>query len=124
MMLTSLPETLPPFEIATVLQRVKGNQALLHALILKFYWHYVDFFERINLLIENKNYAEVEHLLHTLTGTAMLLGLTELSALSKAVEYAVQTQNLAKIKLFMNALEVVLNSALYAAATLLPPQED
>lgn len=113
-----LPAALPPFDIPTVLKAMKGDSELVHKLILMFHKNYANALAEISELLAANNYEEAERLVHTLKGAAMTLKIDELPAIAKVVEQAIIERNVDKIRLMLQALEVVLNPALEAAAKL------
>lgn len=81
-----LPHDLPPFDIPAALVRVNGKETVLRRLILNFCENYADVAERLSWLLASDAHEDVLRLAHTLRGVAASLELTEIAALTRALE--------------------------------------
>jgi two-component system sensor histidine kinase/response regulator len=113
-----LPATLPPFDIDDSLQRVNGNRALLHKLIVRFREQFAGTGLEIRTLLADGNVQQAERLAHTLGGVAKNLGASELAAATGALENAIRNGDRVAYTTLQSAFEPLLAAAVDAAAAL------
>jgi CheY-like chemotaxis protein len=112
-----LPDSLPPFELASALVRVNGKAALLHKLIGDFARKFPDAVPQLRARAAEGRLAEARILAHTLKGVAGSLGLPEVAMRAGEVELAL-TAGEAPGAPLLAALDAALQPALAAAASL------
>jgi HPt (histidine-containing phosphotransfer) domain-containing protein len=121
-----LPESLPGFDLAAGLKRLRGNQRLYRKLLVDFGTQYSGVAAEIHAALEAQDMKHAHSLVHNLKGLA---GNLEATALQIAV---VEMERLVKGKSEVTAskkelwqkfanLEDALNKAVEAAQTLRPP---
>jgi signal transduction histidine kinase/DNA-binding NarL/FixJ family response regulator/HPt (histidine-containing phosphotransfer) domain-containing protein len=115
---TQLPQSLPPFDIPTALIRASNNPKLLKKLILMFKNNYAQTIPQLRQMLANGQNEQAIGLAHSLKGVAGNLEATELYKTAMTLEYALREQNLENISTLLNTLENYLTAALAAAATL------
>ncbi|CAK0773523.1 hypothetical protein CCP3SC15_470020 [Gammaproteobacteria bacterium] len=113
-----LPETLPPFDIPVALQRVGGDQDLLHMLIIKFYESFSDTADKLDRLVEVESFDEACRLAHTLKGLAGTFGAESLAMASQVLEEALRNRQMEGLSEKIDAFKTELVPTLAAAATL------
>ncbi|WP_159993127.1 response regulator [Roseomonas sp. 18066] len=112
-----LPDSLPPFDLASALARVNGKSALLHKLIGDFGRKFPDAIPQLRQQAADRKYAEARILAHTLKGVAGSLGLAEVAMRAGEVELVLTTGETPPEALLV-ALDAALQPALAAAASL------
>lgn len=112
------PKSLPPFDIAAALARVKNNSKLLRRLFLIFTREYSDGITKLNNLLCDGKHEEAKRLAHTLKGVATNLEAKALAEAASAVEQAFAVGHTAEMSLLLEHLEQALTAALQAAGSL------
>jgi signal transduction histidine kinase/HPt (histidine-containing phosphotransfer) domain-containing protein/AmiR/NasT family two-component response regulator len=118
---STLPPSLPPFDIPAALKRCNGNEKLLYKLIQSFGQEYGDVAPRLRELLQNNQPQEAQRLAHTLKGSAATLEARELAEAAKAMELALIDGRPDNLDAPLHALEAALNAALRTARSLSDP---
>ncbi len=113
-----LPNALPPFDLAQAAKLTNENSELLHHLLLSFAKRYQDAPQQLRELIDKKNFAEIEHIAHSLKGVAGTLAAQELKAAALALENAIRSRHYDEIETLFHQLVIELNPAIQAAQSL------
>jgi len=124
-----LPESLPGFDLATGLERLRGNKRLYRKLLLDFGAKYTRVGAEINKALNSKDLKEAHSLIHNLKGLAGNLAATGLHAASVNLEKLVKgvgkkTLQAKELKLKFSKLENALIHALESVGTLGVSAED
>ena len=124
-----LPESLPGFDLATGLERLRGNKRLYRKLLLDFGAKYTRVGGEINKALNSKDLKEAHSLVHNLKGLAGNLAATGLHAASVNLEKLVKgvgkkTPQAKELKLKFSKLENALLHALESVQTLGISAED
>jgi PAS domain S-box-containing protein len=124
-----LPESLPGFDLATGLERLRGNKRLYRKLLLDFGAKYTRVGGEINKALDSKDLKEAHSLIHNLKGLAGNLAATGLHAASVNLEKLVKgvgkkTLQAKELKLKFSKLENALIHALESVGTLGVSAED
>jgi signal transduction histidine kinase/CheY-like chemotaxis protein/HPt (histidine-containing phosphotransfer) domain-containing protein len=124
-----LPESLPGFDLATGLERLRGNKHLYRKLLLDFGAKYTRVGGEINKALDSKDLKEAHSLIHNLKGLAGNLAATGLHAASVNLEKLVKgvgkkTPQAKELKLKLSKLENALIHALESVRTLGISAED
>ena len=124
-----LPESLPGFDLATGLERLRGNKRLYRKLLLDFGAKYTRVGGEINKALDSKDLKEAHSLIHNLKGLAGNLAATGLHAASVNLEKLVKgvgkkTPQAKELKLKFSKLENALIHALESVGTLGVSAED
>ncbi|WP_419897397.1 response regulator [Roseomonas sp. USHLN139] len=112
-----LPDSLPPFDLASALARVNGKSALLHKLIGDFGRKFAGCIPQLRQHAAARRQAEARILAHTLKGVAGSLGLAEVAIRAGEVELALAAGE-APSEALLATLDAALGPALAAAASL------
>jgi len=123
-----LPESLPGFDLATGLSRLRGNKRLYRKLLLDFSANYCGIASDIRKALAAKNYTQTHSLVHNLKGLAGNLAATDLQAAAVAMEKLVKGQTAEsasdrELNEELTKLESTLETALVAVQTLGPMAE-
>jgi CheY-like chemotaxis protein/HPt (histidine-containing phosphotransfer) domain-containing protein len=126
---SELPESLPGFDLATGLERLRGNKRLYRKLLLDFGAKYTRVGGEINKALDSKDLKEAHSLIHNLKGLAGNLAATGLHAASVNLEKLVKgvgkkTPQAKELKLKLSKLENALIHALESVRTLGISAED
>jgi CheY-like chemotaxis protein len=122
-----LPESLPGFDLAAGLQRLRGNQRLYKKLLIDFAVNYSKMAGEIRKSLDAKEFEHVHRLVHDLKGLAGNLFATDLLAAAMEMEKLVRKANKNKIlppdtlNLKFATLENALNKALKSVQALESP---
>jgi PAS domain S-box-containing protein len=122
-----LPESLPGFDLAAGLQRLRGNQRLYKKLLIDFAVNYSKMAGEIRKSLDAKEFEHVHRLVHDLKGLAGNLFATDLLAAAMEMEKLVRKANKNKIlppdtlNLKFATLENALNKALKSVQALGSP---
>jgi HPt (histidine-containing phosphotransfer) domain-containing protein len=124
-----LPESLPGFDLAAGLKRLRGNKRLYRKLLLDFGANYGGAAGEIREALEAKHFTQAHSLVHNLKGLAGNLEATDLQAAAVEMEKLVkrQTENTTsddELKRKFAELENALEQALNAVQTLGPMAEN
>ncbi|AUH34814.1 hybrid sensor histidine kinase/response regulator [Paracoccus tegillarcae] len=115
-----LPAQLPPFDIETALARVNGRKPLLRRLIVSFHDNYSDCVDRLAAKIHQGKHGEAADLAHSLKGVAASLELADVVAPAQAIEDLLRSGHQTGFDDLMAELRVAVQSAVNAAASLIP----
>ncbi len=124
-----LPESLPGFDLAAGLKRLRGNQRLYRKLLVDFGTKYTETASEIREAIDIKDFEQAHSLVHNLKGLAGNLEATDLQAATVEMETLVkgdQKEPSANNQLDQKfrELEKAVNQALAAVQTLGRPVEE
>ena len=124
-----LPESLPGFDLAEGLERLRGNKRLYRKLLLDFGAKYTEVAGEINKALNSKDLKQAHSLIHNLKGLAGNLAAIDLQAASVNLEKLVKgvgkkTPPAKKLNLKLSELENALNQALESVQTLGVSAED
>ncbi len=114
----SLPDTLPPFDLQSALDRCNGSHELLRKLILAFAQEYTDAGSRLHALLEHEKMSEAMRLAHTLKGVAATLEIHDLADAAKALELSLKNGSQDSLRELLGNLDAALTPALAAAHSL------
>ncbi|MBF0420742.1 MAG: response regulator [Magnetococcales bacterium] len=107
-----LPSSLPGIHMQEALLRVNGNQQLLSKLLYTFARDYTGIHDKVRALLAEKEYPEVQRIVHTIKGIAGSLGAKDLNATAAAIENSLRNGvtdiSVEVIGHFEEALHVVL----------------
>lgn len=81
-----LPESLPGIQIAEGLLRLGNNRPLYRNLLEKFRTGYADAAQKLQAILESKNYEAAQRLTHTMKSVAGNLGATTLTSLATELD--------------------------------------
>jgi len=120
-----LPESLPGFDVAAGLSRLRGNKRLYRKLLLDFGGNYGAVAGEIRKALAARNFNQTHSLVHNLKGLAGNLEATELQAAAVALEKLVKGQAAEsaadkELNRKLTDLESALKRALGAVQTLCP----
>jgi len=120
-----LPESLPGFDLAAGLSRLRGNKRLYRKLLLDFGGNYGAVAGEIRKALAARNFNQTHSLVHNLKGLAGNLEATELQAAAVALEKLVKGQAAEsaadkELNRKLTDLESALKRALGAVQTLCP----
>jgi len=123
------PESLPGFDLAAGLERLRGNKRLYRKLLLDFGTNYTGVAGDIRVALDAKNFEHTHSLVHNLKGLAGNLEATVLQAASVNLEKLVKdvgkkTPPAKELNSKLTALENALNNALESVQTLGGSAED
>jgi CheY-like chemotaxis protein/HPt (histidine-containing phosphotransfer) domain-containing protein len=118
-----LPESLPGFDLAAGLVRLRGNKRLYRKLLLDFGGQYTKVADEIHKALDSKDLKQAHSLIHNLKGLAGNLAATGLQAASVNLEKLVKgvgkkTPPAKELKLKFSKLENALIHALKSVQTL------
>jgi polar amino acid transport system substrate-binding protein len=124
-----LPESLPGFDLATGLERLRGNERLYHKLLIDFGATYTEAAGEIHKALDSKDLKQAHSMIHNLKGLAGNLAATELQAASVKLEKLVKgvqkrTPSVKELNLKFSHLQKALNQALESAQTLGVPTKE
>ncbi len=124
-----LPESLPGFDLAAGLGRLRGNKRLYRKLLLDFGAKYTKVAGEIHKALDSKDLEQAHSLIHNLKGLAGNLAATDLQAASVNLEKLVKgvgkkTPPARQLKLKFSKLETALIHALESVQTLGVSTED
>jgi CheY-like chemotaxis protein len=115
---TTLPESLPPFDLAAALAICNNNSTLLHKLLLSFSINYSDLANQLVKFIAENELIQAKHLTHSINGMAGTLGAHELKNASAALELALHLEDTENIQSLLKDFTSEFNNALKASASL------
>jgi len=123
-----LPESLPGFDLAAGLKRLRGNKHLYRKLLLDFRTKYTETANEIREALDVKDLQQAHSLVHNLKGLAGNLEATDLQAAAVAMEklvkgQAVETASDKELDQKLTVLASALKLALDAVQTLGPMAE-
>jgi HPt (histidine-containing phosphotransfer) domain-containing protein len=118
-----LPESLPGFDLAAGLERLRGNKRLYRKLLLDFGTNYTEVAGEIHKALDSKDLKQAHSLIHNLKGLAGNLAAIDLQAASVNLEKLVtgvgkKSPPAKKLKLKFSELENALNQALDSVQSL------
>ncbi len=118
-----LPKSLPGFDLADGLKRLRGNKSLYRKLLLDFGAKYTQVAAEIHKALDSKDLKQAHSLIHNLKGLAGNLAATDLQAASVNLEKLVKgvgkkTPPARELKLKFSKLENALKKALESVQTL------
>jgi HPt (histidine-containing phosphotransfer) domain-containing protein len=118
-----LPESLPGFDLAAGLERLRGNKSLYRKLLLDFGAKYTQVAAEIHKALDSKDLKQAHSLIHNLKGLAGNLAATDLQAASVNLEKLVKGVDKKappsrQLKLKLSELENALNQALESVQSL------
>ncbi len=121
-----LPDSLPGFDIAAGLKRLRGNKALYRKLLIDFGTQYSGIAAEIHVALEANDAPHARSLVHNLKGLAGNLEATRLYAASVEMEKQIKGKPVAnpsdpELRRKFALLEELLNQALEAVQSLRPP---
>ncbi len=117
-----LPASLPPFDLEAGLARLNGKRAMLRRLIIEFADTFDTTIPTLRSQIADGTLRKDAHrLAHTLKGVAGVLEIRAVASAAGAVEDALAEGRLAGIDQLIGQLELVLQPALAASASLKSP---
>jgi PAS domain S-box-containing protein len=114
----TLPDFLPPFDMATALFRVNKNPRLLRKLFRMFTLEYADTIPKMQQWLAEGRYDDVKLFAHTLKGVASNLTATEVEAAASAIERALSKSEVPPMSLLLYELKKALDVALKAIQSL------
>ncbi|GAB4069042.1 response regulator [Ancylobacter sonchi] len=118
-----LPDMLPPFDIATALNRVNGKRPLLMRLIIGFGEKNAATVATLRQQIAKGEFDEARRLAHTLKGVAGSLELRHVSEAARQAEDALAHRETDRLGPLMDRLDEAMQPALAAARSLSPAEE-
>ncbi|CAK0768854.1 two-component system, sensor histidine kinase and response regulator [Gammaproteobacteria bacterium] len=119
---TELPDSLPPFDLATAVARMAGNRDLARRALISFHECFSNSaIEFDRLIIENQR-DELLRLAHTLKGVAATLAAAALTKAATALEKSLIQDRAGEVQALIDAVKVELIPALAAAARVVPPR--
>jgi len=118
-----LPESLPGFDLAAGLKRLRGNKRLYHKLLLDFGTKYTGTASEVREALNAKDLEQAHSLIHNLKGLAGNLEAKDLQTAAVNLEKTVKgagkkTPPVKELKLKFSELENALNQALESAQSL------
>jgi CheY-like chemotaxis protein len=118
-----LPESLPGFDLAAGLERLRGKKSLYRKLLLDFGAKYTGVAGEIHKALESKDLKQAHSLIHNLKGLAGNLAATGLQAVAANLEKLVKgvekkTPPAKELKFRFSELEDALNQALKSVRSL------
>jgi CheY-like chemotaxis protein len=124
-----LPESLPGFDLATGLERLRGNESLYHKLLIDFGTKYKEAADEINKALDSKDLKQAHSMIHNLKGLAGNLAATGLQTAAVNLEKLVKgvekrTPSVKELNLKFSHLKKALNQALESAQTLGVPTKE
>jgi HPt (histidine-containing phosphotransfer) domain-containing protein len=124
-----LPESLPGFDLAVGLDRLRGNKHLYRKILLDFGTKYTKVGDEIHKALDAKDLNQAHSLIHNLKGLAGNLAATELQTAAVNLEKLVKgvekkTPPAKELNLILSELETALNQALASAQSLGVSAED
>ena len=124
-----LPESLPGFDLAAGLKRLRGNKRLYRKLLLDFGKKYTETASDVREALDAKDFEQAHSLVHNLKGLAGNLEATDLQAAAVEMEKLVkgdqkETPSNNQLDQKFMELEKAVNQALEAVQTLGLPAEE
>jgi HPt (histidine-containing phosphotransfer) domain-containing protein len=124
-----LPVSLPGFDLASGLKRLRGNKRLYRKLLLDFGANYGDVADEIREALATKDFKQAHSLVHNLKGLSGNLEATDLQAAAVEMEKLVkgdqkETPSNNQLDQKFIELEKAINQALEAVQTLGLPAEE
>jgi CheY-like chemotaxis protein len=124
-----LPESLPGFDLATGLERLRGNESLYHKLLIDFGAKYTEAAGEIHKALDSKDLKQAHSMIHNLKGLAGNLAATGLQTAAVNLEKLVKgvqkrTPSVKELNLKFSHLKKALNQALESAQTLGVPTKE
>jgi two-component system sensor histidine kinase/response regulator len=123
-----LPESLPGFELASGLGRLRGNKRLYRKLLLDFGARYTGIAAEIRAALDAKDWEQAHSLIHNIKGLAGNLAATRLQTAAVELEKLVKGEQKVASKKQVDPkfreLENAINHALEAVQTLGPPADE
>jgi CheY-like chemotaxis protein len=118
-----LPESLPGFDLATGLERLRGNESLYHKLLIDFGAKYTEAAGEIHKALDSKDLKQAHSMIHNLKGLAGNLAATGLQTAAVNLEKLVKgvekkTPSTKELNLKFSELEYALNQALESTQSL------
>ncbi|MBZ9648532.1 response regulator [Sphingobium sp. 3R8] len=111
----SLPDSLPPFDIAAALVRVNGKAALLQKLIVTFGDTYANVAHDLRMHIATGLLADARRQAHSLKGVAGSLGLADVEPIAAEIERMLANGRIAPARSAIDRLEQAIAPAIAAA---------
>jgi CheY-like chemotaxis protein len=126
---SELPETMPEFDLAQGLKRLRGNRRLYRKLLLDFGNKYGQTTDEIRRALDAKDFHQAHSLIHNIKGLAGNLAATNLQAAALEMEQLVKGKSKKApskkaLSQKFRRLEDALSQALQAVRTLGPPAEE
>ena len=124
-----LPVSLPSFDLAAGLKRLRGNKRLYRKLLVDFGTKYTETASEVREALDAKNFKQAHSLVHNLKGLAGNLEATDLQAAAAEMEKLVkgdqkETPSTNQLDQKFMELEKAINQALEAVQTLGLPAEE
>ncbi|MBG0789869.1 MAG: response regulator [Desulfovibrionaceae bacterium] len=119
-----LPNSLQGFDFAAGLARVGGNKGLYRKLLLTLRDEYADTPDTIGAALKSGDYAEAEHLAHSVKGMAGNLGATELFMRAQDLEQAAKSRAETECTSALAAFKAVFAEAVQALAVIPSAREN
>ena len=113
-----LPESLPPFDIAAALVRVKGKRALLRKVLLSFGNEFQDAATALRTLINDGKTGEAMRLAHTLKSAAGTVEATGIASAARRIETRLGKEDGEALDPLVDRLALELAPAIEAIAKL------
>jgi PAS domain S-box-containing protein len=114
----TVPDQLPPFDIATALMRTNGKSRLLRKILLGFRDQFATAVSDLKQLIAQGSLDDGQRLAHSLKGLAATLEASDLAESASAVELAFRNGRTAGIDILIEAMEQKLIPAIAAVNSL------
>ncbi len=111
----TLPDSLPPFDIASALVRVNGKAALLRKLIVTFGDTYANVAHHLRIQIAGGFLADARLQAHSLKGVAGSLGLADVEPIAAEIERMLANDRIASARAAIDQLEQAIAPAIAAA---------
>lgn len=115
---TTLPESLPPFDLVAALALCNNNSTLLYKLLLSFSTNYSEIANQLAIFIAENELIQAKHLTHSINGMAGTLGAHELKNASAALELALHLDDTENIHSLLSDFTSEFNNAIRASASL------
>lgn len=114
----SVVSQIPGLDLNDALYRLNQNMKLLITLLHSFQEDFSDVIPCLREMVTQGDLVAAQDLAHSLKGAAANLGLTDVMALAKAVEYALRDEDIAQGSIRLDTLEQELQSVLDAIVRL------
>ncbi|WP_232493299.1 response regulator [Novosphingobium kaempferiae] len=117
---TTLPASLPPFDLRAALLRVNGKASLLRKLIVTFGETYANVAQDLRTDIAGGLFPDARRLAHSLKGVAGSLELAEIQRAAANIERLLAAEEIGQALVAIDDLELRIAPAIAAAASLKP----